>query len=450
MREELDGTSSSTAQLYDSRPHGPGRNERLASLGLVAFFVVCGTVLQLVRQVTTSAWDTIWAEDGFIFLADALNRSAAETLTEPYGGYIHVLPRLIAEVAAAFPLEHAALVFALASALAVSLVAAFVYFASASIIASPSLRFALASLVVLLPAAGSELLGNATNLHFHLMFGCFWAFIWRSESYGALASRSAVATVTALGDPLAVVFLPLVVWSAWTSRTKRGLIVPIAFGLALAVQATAILASGDGPERLTRFDIEDLLPLFALRVTGSLLVGDGFIDELWFHLGRLFSYGALVLVGTLVAVGLAYSDRRRRIIVLVCCGYAILLFSIFLVGRGSAGMRPGADAASWHLAGARFTLAPILLLTTALLVLVDGRSRTAPWRYLRGVAVALIAILAIANFSFKSERSLGPRWQPELANARARCTGPERAPIRVRVAPAPFGFFLNSTCDRIR
>jgi hypothetical protein len=33
-------------------------------------------------------------------------------------------------------------------------------------------------LVAFLPAAGSELLGNATNLHFYLTYTCFWALVW--------------------------------------------------------------------------------------------------------------------------------------------------------------------------------------------------------------------------------------------------------------------------------
>jgi hypothetical protein len=408
------------------------RRRRLASFGIVAFFVGLATALQLVRQAAVSAWDTIWAEDGSIFLSDALNRSFLGTLAEPYGGYIHVPARLVAALASALPVAHAAFVFSLATSLIVSLVAAFVYFASASVITSASLRVALSGLVVLLPAAGSELLGNVTNLHFHLMFGCFWAFIWRSESTGALVSRSALTVTTALADPLAAIYLPLAFHNAVARRTRVGLVVPIAFICALAAQAVAIVSSGSGPERLTRFDKADVLPLFALRVTGSLLVG------------------ALAAVASLLVLGTLHVDRDRRIFVGVCSGYAVLLFSVYLFGRGSAGMRPGSDPATWHLAGARFTLAPILFLSAALLVLADGEVRRPVWRSLRGRVIVLVAVLLISNFSLRSERSLGPRWQPELADAQHRCTLAPLERARVLVAPAPFNFYVSSTCDRIR
>ena len=165
----------------------------------------------------------------------------------------------------------------------------------------------------------------------------------------------------------------------------------------------------------------------------------------------MFSYGALALVATLLVVGAARSDRRRRRFVVVCSGYAVLLFSIHLFGLGSAGMRPGYDAATWHLAGARYTLAPILFLMTALLVVVDGQRERSGSRALVPAVVAAVACLVAANFALTSERSLGPTWSSELKTARARClTADGSRGVDVPVAPKPFGFVVSASCDRIR
>lgn len=422
----------------------------IATTALVAGLVAAATVLQLARTAAVSGWDTVWAEDGVVFLVDALEMPLLRALIDPYGGYLHAPSRLLAEGAAAIPLEHAALLLALGSALVVSLVAAFVYFASATAIRSVPLRLTLSALVVLLPAAGSELLTNVTNLHFFLMFGCFWALVWQSEATGALATRSLVVAATALADPLAAIYLPLAVWIAGRRASSRGLVVPIVLAGALLVQGAATLAAGDRPDRLTRFDASDLPLLFALRVAGSLLVGDRFLDELWFELGRLFAYLSLILVAFVLALGAARLDRRRRRFVATCCVYALGLFTVYLVGRGSAGMRPGTDPATWHLAGARYTLVPILLLVSALLVEVDSATGARARRALEGAAVAIAVALMAANFSLSSERSLGPHWRPELAEARARCNDGGSDPVEILVAPAPFGFHLSSTCDSIR
>jgi hypothetical protein len=425
------------------------RRRLLASLGIVTFFIGLATLLQLLREAEISAWDTIWAEDGSIFLADGLNDSLVGKVVEPYGGYVHVLPRIVGAIVAALPLENAAFSFALASFVTVSLVSTFVFFASAQLIESVALRLTLSVLVLLLPAAGSELLGNITNIHFFLLYGCFWALLWRSESNAALASRGAVTAAATLGDPLAAAYLPLALWSAVKRRTRRALVVPVIFTCGLAVQAAAMLATGSGPQRGTRFDAGDIPTLLSLRVAGSLLVGDRFIDDLWFRFGRWFSYIALAIVVSLLAVAVVRVDRRRKAFVVLCASYAVFLFCFYLWGRGSAGMRPGSSAATWHLAGARFTLTPILLLMTALLVLADGEAKESLGRWVRRFAVVFVAILVAANFSLKSERSLGPRWKPKLAEARSQCKR-DPAPVRILVAPAPFGFFVSTTCERIR
>jgi MFS family permease len=158
-------------------------------------------------------------------------------------------------------------------------------------------------------------------------------------------------------------------------RGRRELVVPASLLAGLAVQFGATTLAGESPERLTRFNGTDLPLLFALRVTGSLLVGDRFLDDTWLSLGRVFAYGALLAVAAALLAGAVRSERATRLFVAVAAGYAVVLFGVFLAGRGTAGMRPGMDEASWHLAGARFTYAPILLLAAALLAVVDRPCR---------------------------------------------------------------------------
>jgi hypothetical protein len=429
-----------TSGRWTTRPSG---------LVVLALLLPIAVGLLLGRQVATAAWDTVWAEDGAIFLSDALTAPVGSLFTA-YGGYVHPVPRVVATVASWLPLDHAAFVFALAWALVVSLLALFVYFASSEVLRARPLRLALGVLVLLLPAAGSELLGNATNLHFYLIHACFWAFVWRSEARTALAARATVAGATALSDPLAILFGPLALWGVVERRTRRALVVPAALAAGLAVQFAAILA-GVAPQRLTRFDAGDLVPLFALRVTGSLLVGDRFIDELWFALGRAFAFGALTAVGLALLVGAARSRRATRAFVAVSSFYAVAFFGVQLFGRGTAGMRPGEDEATWHLAGARFTYAPILFLSAALLAVLDDVSARLQRPVRQGVgpvALLLVVALVAANYPLKSERSLGPRWTGELAEARGRCArGAEE--VRVLVAPAPFQFSLTVPCARL-
>jgi hypothetical protein len=279
------------------------RDQRARAPALASALVALLAGLLLARQAVVSAWDTIWAEDGFAFLSDALSGDALGAVVEPHGGYIHPLPRAAAAVAAVLPLELAAVVLSAAWALVLALLAAFVYAASGEILRSRALRVALAALTALLPAAGSELLGNTANLHFYLVYACFWAFVWRKTTTLALTARATVVAVTALSDPLTLLFAPLALWNAVSRRGRRELVVPASLLAGLAVQLGATTLAGESPERLTRFDATDLPLLFALRVTGSLLVGDRFLDDAWLSLGRVFAYGALLAVGVALLAG---------------------------------------------------------------------------------------------------------------------------------------------------
>ncbi|MCY1077930.1 hypothetical protein [Archangium lansingense] len=61
-------------------------------------------MLLLVRSHERLARAHLWAEDGSLFLREALERGAAPIL-EPYAGYLHVLPRILAVLFAQLPLE---------------------------------------------------------------------------------------------------------------------------------------------------------------------------------------------------------------------------------------------------------------------------------------------------------------------------------------------------------
>src|SRR5687767_10461650 len=69
-----------------------------------AITVLVATALSLSRTRGPGALNSIWAEDGRNFLADALNLSVVDALTAPFNGYWHTGPRILAEVASRFPI----------------------------------------------------------------------------------------------------------------------------------------------------------------------------------------------------------------------------------------------------------------------------------------------------------------------------------------------------------
>jgi len=390
------------------------------------------TLLHLVRQRGVPVWNSLWAEDGRVFLSDAL-RDFQGTFFAQNGGYVHIVPRSIAGVVALLPPTDAAAGMAIGAAAVIALLAGFVYLASAEMIRSRAARLALAAAVVFVPIPGTELLANTTNLHFYLLFGCFWALVWQAETRFALTSRSVFAVAAALSDPLCVLFLPLAIVGPTVRRSRRSLVVSCLFGVALLIQL-AILANGTRPGRNWGFRLGALPDIFSFRIAGGLLVGDRFLGHAWMAYGRGFAYGALVLVAAVIAALLARSDRRAVLFTLIALGYAGLFFCVQLFGRGTGGMDP--EWQGFQLNGARYILLPFLLVTTVILVLADrGRGRFS--RVIRYGALLWVVGLLAVNFSITTDRSRGPQWDQQLALGRRVCTNTQRHSVNVLVSPAP-------------
>ena len=408
-----------------------------------------GTVLHLERQRGIPVWNSLWAEDGRVFLTGAIQNFRG-TFFEESGGYLHVVPRVIAGIVALFPVKDAAAVMAIGAAAAIALIAGFVYFASSEVLESRAARLGLAAAVLLVPVPGPELLANTTNLHFYLLFACFWALLWQSERGVAFGSRIIVVAATALSDPLSALFLPLAIVAPIARRSVRALVVSGVLLAALAVQF-AIISGGARPERNWGFRLGALPEIFSLRVAGGLLVGDRFLGDVWAAYGRLFAYGALLIVILVIAALLLRTDRRTAAFALIAFGYTGLFFCVQLVGRGTGGMDPDLHGA--RLTGARYTLLPFLLMTTVILALVDRvrEHRSSGGRaWVRRAALLWLVLLLAVNYSVTSDRSRGPRWDRELMDARTTCATTHKVSARVLLAPSPPRvWFATIPCKRI-
>ena len=408
--------------------------------------VAIAAALHVVRQRETPAWDSLWAEDASVFLTDAY-RDFGGTLLEQNGGYVHVVPRLIGGIAALFPLEDAAVVFAVAGSIVVALLAAFVYAASAEVLRSRSLRLGLAAAVALLPIAGSELYANALNLHFYLVYVCFWALVWQAETRAAIAARSSAALAATLSDPVCALLLPLAVVGPVARRSRGAVAVSLSFGAGLAVQLV-LMRGGANPERNWAFSVWDVPDIFSLRVAGGLLVGDRFLDDAWLSLGRAFSVAAVAILATVIVVLAIGNTRRTVVFSLIALTYAGLFLGVHLAGRGTGGMDP--ELGSFHLEGARYALLPFLFVLTAVLTLVDG-TRWSHAAWIRIAAVLWIVALLGANYAVgPNTRSSGPRWSVELWSADRACLADTAATARVLAAPAPPQvWFARIPCSRL-
>lgn len=408
----------------------------------------------MARQPGIPAWDAIWQEDGGIFLTDALNTSFLHAVFSPYNGYLHLVPRLIAEVVSAFPLDRAALLLAGASATVVSLLAVYVYWASGAVLRSQWARALLAVLFVLLPAAGYETNANISNLHWYLIFASFFAFLSPLQRRSEIVAALAVLIAAVMSDPMTALLVPVAAAQALRTRSwRRGgpvgpRIVHSVFVVLLALQL-GLGTLGESPGRYAPSHWADVPGIYGVRVAASFLFGDRYLTRLYTAEGLLFAFGCLVVLVVVLGLGVAVARRTARSLAVVAVAYSAVFLVIPLMLRGTANFL---DRTHFNLNGSRYVILPILFLYVAVLAVLDtvvaappagaqgGTHPVRRWPLLPAAFTIVTAALLLTNYADTSVRTAGPSWHLGLADARQRCLQAHGLPAETRSsADNPFG-----------
>lgn len=390
---------------------------RRAPFWALAAGVAVLTWLQMVRRPgDPPIWDSFFVEDGGIFFGHAVDNPFHASLTTSHYGYLHTVSRLVAEPATWFGLERGPLVMSLLSCLVIALLAAYVYAASGAWIASPVLRFVLATNVALLPATAREIGGSASNLHWFLLFGAFWAVLcpWRGRWW--LVASAAVVGLAAFSDPLTVVLLPIALVLAWRAGERRAWVLP---GLIVAGLVAHLALRDSEAEKFGSLDAELLPRSFAERVTSSLLVGDRYVEDLFdFKTGSPFAWATLAIVVLGLGVGLWRLRGRRRWLLGGAAALSLAFFMIPMLTRGTDVLLPHSP---WLGASSRYMYLPVIFLLTAFLAAFDRDGPRLRWREVV-VAVLVLAVVAV-NYRTPHRTEGDPQWSTGLEEAERECAG---------------------------
>ncbi|HEV8561758.1 MAG TPA: hypothetical protein VGR06_36010 [Actinophytocola sp.] len=274
-----------------------------ASVGAVGF--------QLFTPAGLTHLNHVWAEDGARFLVDALREPLAANLVAPYGGYLHTVPRLVAELVSVLPLSWAAVAIAIAVALLRTGVALLVFAASGGYLRAVPVRIGLAALVIVLPAGNSETLGNLANLHWFLLYGAFWAVLWRPASLGLNVLAAAVVLLAGLSSPLVFLLAPLALLRlalpAWRERLSA-----LAFGVALVGQVVAVLLGTRAPYSNDAVDPVQVLLASLLRGPVVAFTGSEQVARVYPRFGNWPVLAAVVLALVPIALAVVRGDGTRR------------------------------------------------------------------------------------------------------------------------------------------
>jgi len=366
-----------------------------------------GALVMLVRiGGPRPSWDRAYAEDPGLYLPAAL--AHPWHLLQSYGGYLQLVPRVIAQVAALLPIRHASVAFAVGGALVASGCALFVYHASAGHVSSRWLRVVLGLSVLLLPVAQLEIADNGVNTIWYLLIALFWAALWRARSRAGAWVAAIVAFAAAASNSLALLYAPLFVARALVlPRRGREQAATIGWALGSVLQVFIIVTS-----HVSRLSPRDPLNAVVFYSRDVLLPSLGW--HISWHLRDLIGLnGAALLAGGLFAAVLiaAVASQGRRCQVFVVTAVATgLVFTAVTSAFAWGG--PGLLDTVRVEHGARYSTVPILLLVAAVIVSAD--SLACRWwpRPKAVVAVAvLVAVLGagwITDFRYPVRRYAGP------------------------------------------
>lgn len=368
-RPPVTGASGPLSALFPvaenrAAPRGPARTAVLVAAYLVA--IAAGAVVLVVRIGGRSPLDSIWAEDGTVFLPWAL--AHPWQLFVPYAGYLELLPRLIGQLAASLPVRDAATVFTISGVVVDSAAAVFVWHASAGHVRSGWLRTLLPAAVLLLSIAPLEIADSGVNAAWYLLFALFWAALWRPQTRSGMALAALIGFLSAATEPLSVIIAPLFLLRLIALRRVREHAVTAGWAAGLLLQLPVMHSAH-------RSRLGNLAPFktslgFYLHDVVLRFPGWRLSWSLESALGR---NGATVLVGIVLAVLLGA--------IVVLSGARIRIFTAAAVGTGFLLAITGATVSNWvgvyHVfesdePGSRYTALPTFLLEATLIVAVDA------------------------------------------------------------------------------
>jgi len=395
--------------------------------------VGCGLVV-IVALAARAPFATghLWAEDGAVFLQQAVTRGVVSPFGQPYAGYYNFVPRVIAVVASAFPLHWAATTTWVGVAVVVGWCAATITYESREWLNAPAARILLGLSIVLLPALGLEAIATSSELQYTLLYTSLVAIIGTSTKRWAEVNRVAIVAATALTTPLTLVLAPLAALRVLRRRPNRIDATTAAWAIATIVQFGAVLI--EHPPRNVGTPAKRIVSQYQQQVLYANLLPRQLAHS---SVARYLAViGASLVV---LAVAFAWRQSRRNTAALMLLVPAIG-FALWTFAGTNYGLPP------------RYRVFPALCLVWSVVVASSELGHMLrPLFPIGRLIPALAAVVLVCTFATywqpPRHRSSGPTWANSLKAAQNRCR--HHGALTTTVAISPKGWNVTLPCHDI-
>lgn len=395
--------------------------------------------------------DTVWAEDGNVFLQGALDHDGLSTFTRSYNGYLHLYPRLVAELATAVPAEAIGWLFSVAGALVVGLAAWAAWDLGSGLVRSWPVRALVAASVVLVPAGAFEAVDNVANSHWYLDVACFWALLARGRGPVRTTLQVVIVVLATLSDPLSLVLAPIALLRLVAVRTWRDRLIPAVYALALAGQLAVALSQPR--DNATPATLHDMAFGYAFRVVSTSVLGLHGTSELAARAGAWGVSALAAVVAVVLAAALVTLPRVRP--PLAVAGLASMAFfavSCFF----AAGVRypPVGDGAGDLYLGSRYTIVPSLLLVSAVALAAQGLLDRFPHRGVRAVVpvALLVPTVLVMTTDYRADTQVRVGvvpWSDQVDDVTDLCRTEPPQEVQTLVVAPGIPWHVDVTCAEV-
>jgi len=379
-------------------------------------------------------------EDGRIFFAQAYNLGHVEAIIQVYGGYWHLLPRLIAEVGSFLPVAGVPLFYHVTALVISGLAVAWFYLPHfRHLVAQDWLRLAFVMLMVFMPDLDGLML-----IAYVQWYVAVWAVLFvvmTPPRAPWLQWALALAYLAALGTaPVLLVLTPLWIIRFFCARSVQqrlwlGAIVAGSLFTALLIWSVPRAA---GVQRVDPWLLGvDFIRAVSYKVFATPLLGTPLANAV------IARFGWSALVGFALAAGLGLlllalrSPARPQMLILIYMGVAA---TCLYLGRAAFYHYLFASAASGVASTSRYFLIGVMVLYLLLAVLADRllRQRPQTGRWLAAGA-GLLLLLYLPTFRLVNWDNLGDSNWPRYARLISSFAPPNRKldDAAARVAPLP-------------
>jgi hypothetical protein len=293
-------------------------------VGASGMFVltVVGVAVMVVRKPDAMLVPQLWAEDGAVFLTDALVRGWQAAGT-PYSGYLHLLPRLIAAASVLVPPAYIPAAFTAGAMTPVIIVAGLL--ASSRLTLTAYERVGCMLLLTLPPMPGEVLL-NVTNVQWLLAFAFVLVLLANPPATTpSLILELAVLLLAGLTGPYSLIFAPFFAVRALRAPSRATVAAAATVAVAAAAQMAALLLTPPRPGDPVAVEI--MATNFGRRI--AVLMHYSISDD-----GAFVVFA--VLVG-IVVIGLAAMVLERSKLAWICFAAGIASFVAVMIGTRSVG-----------------------------------------------------------------------------------------------------------------